>query len=31
MNGKVNLIDWKADMGEVSVSPNAVSNKIHKS
>lgn len=27
-NGKVNLIDWKADMGEVSVALNAVSNKI---
>lgn len=27
-NGKVNLIDWKVDMGEVSLALNAVSNKI---
>lgn len=27
-NGKVNLIDWKGDTGEVSVALNVVSNKI---
>lgn len=27
-NGKVNLIDWKGDTGEVSVALNAVGNKI---
>lgn len=29
-NGKVNLIDWKGDMGEVSIALNAVSNKIRR-